>query len=498
MPVASTLPLANSASLPTPANPRTSPAPLILVLLTLGGAWLRLSHLEAKSLWLDEGATVALARASWQHFAWVWWHGEANLQTIYFLLMRGWIHLGSSEGFLRLPSALFGIATIPLMYVVGRKFTGVMPSLVAAALVAFSPSAVYYSQEARSYSLGILVVLLSTYFFVRAVEENRSRDWTLWTVCGIAAFYSHDLTALVLVAQVTSLLFKAPPVPWRRTILYGVVIFLAAVPGLTYVFRAPAENLHFLWMPRPSPKEFWHLAMFFGGSGIKIALACILWGAGIAAVIRAHREGAAAVAWRGSLLVLWAVAPPVLLALISLREPMFLQRYMIFSLPATALLAGVGAALLSKWRIGLVLAIVLCAACIPTIVRKYNKPREDWRGATGLVLSSAAPGDAVAFFPFYTRIMLDYYSSQHAAGATPIHVFAPIFYGGGEDARNLLQALNENPRGFQHVWILMADHGTKLEYFDHGAAVQTKLQEVYGAPSVHKFADIDVLEFERH
>ena len=185
--------------------------------------------------------------------------------------------------------------------------------------------------------------------------------------------------------------------------------------------------------------------MFFGGSGIKIALACILWGAGIAAVIRARREGAAAVAWRGSLLVLWAVAPPVLLALISLREPMFLQRYMIFSLPATALLAGVGAALLSKWRIGLVLAIVLCAACIPTIVRKYNKPREDWRGATGLVLSSAAPGDAVAFFPFYTRIMLDYYSSQHAADATPMHVFAPIFYGGGEDARNLLQALNENP-----------------------------------------------------
>ncbi len=148
---------------------------MILALLTIAGAWLRLSHLGAKSLWLDEGATVALARASWQHFAWVWWHGEANLQTIYFLLMRGWIHLGSSEAWLRLPSAIFGIASIPMLYVVGRKFTGVTPSLVAAALLAFSPSAVYYSQEARSYSLGILLVLLSTYFFVRAVEENRQR-----------------------------------------------------------------------------------------------------------------------------------------------------------------------------------------------------------------------------------------------------------------------------------------------------------------------------------
>ncbi len=50
---------------------------------------------------------------------------------------------------------------------------------------------------------------------------------------------------------------------------------------------------------------------------------------------------------------------------------------------------------------------------------------------------------------------------------------------------------------FQHVWILMADHGTKLEYFDQGEAVQSKLQEIYGAPAVHKFADIDVLEFGR-
>jgi mannosyltransferase len=468
---------------------------MVVVLLTIAGAWLRVSHLGTRSLWLDEGATVALARASWQHFAWVWWHGEANLQTIYFLLMRGWIQLGSSEAWLRLPSALFGIASIPLTYVVGRKFTGVMPSLVAAALLAFSPSAVYYSQEARSYSLGILVVLLSTYFFVRAVEEDRSSDWALWTVCGIAAFYSHDFTALVLVAQVLSLLVKPPPVQWRRAILCGLIIFAAAVPGLTYVFRATPENLHFLWMPRPSPKEFWHLAMFFGGSGIKIALACLLWGAGIAAVIRAGRDGEAELAWRGTLLLSWAIIPAVLLALVSLREPMFLQRYMIFSLPATALLAGVGAAMLSKWRIGLVLAAVLCAGCIPTIVRNYNKPREAWRGATGLVLSSATPGDAVAFFPFYTRIMMDYYSSQHASDMPALHVYAPIFYGGGEDARNLLQALNLNPRQFRHVWILMADHGTRLAYFDHGAAVEAKLQELYGPPAVHKFADIDVLEF---
>jgi hypothetical protein len=91
--------------------------------------------------------------------------------------------------------------------------------------------------------------------------------------------------------------------------------------------------------------------------------------------------------------------------------------------------------------------------------------------------------------------VMDYYAGQPAANAPPLHVFAPAFYDGGEDASTLLQALIRNPQQFQHVWILMADHGTKLEYFDHGAAVQAKLQEIYGPPTVQKFADIDVLKF---
>ena len=494
MPVASSLPLTHQASMPTPAPPNNRPV-WLLTLLTLAGAWLRFSHLGVKSLWLDEGATYTLARVPWHRFTWIWWHGEANLQTIYFLLMRGWIHLGSSEELLRMPSAIFGTMAIPLLYLVTRKFAGVTAAVAAAALLAFSPSAVYYSQEARSYSLAMVMVLLATYYFVRAVEENRTADWALWTVFGIASFYSHDLAALVLLAQAVSMFFKAPPAPWRRVIFCGAIIFAVALPGLTYIFRATPENLHFIWMPRASGKELWHLAMFYGGSGVKVGLAIVLWAAGAVTLWTTSRYGTPDARWRAALVGLWTVLPAAVLALVSLRQPMFLQRYMIFSMPALMLLAGIGVGSLRKWRIGLVLAIALCAFALPTIVRKYNKPREDWRGASNTVFRSATPGDAVAFFPFYQRIMMDYYASQPGAAAPDLHVFAPAFYDGGEGAGTLLQTLMSNPKQFRHVWILMADHGTKLEYFDHGAAVQAKLQEIYGAPTVQKFADIDVLKF---
>src|SRR5271166_302117 len=290
-------------TVPTRETMNTNAA-VMLVLITFAAAWLRLSHLGSKSLWLDEGATVALARASWQHFAWVWWYGEANLQTVYFLLMRVWIHGGLSEAWLRLPSALFGIVSVPLMYIVARRFVPTGAALASAALLTFSPAHVYYSQEARSYTLTIFLVLLSSYFFVRAVDEGRRRDWVLWTAFGILAFYSHDFAALVLVAQVCSLLFrKTAPATWRRVIFCGLLILVAAVPGLTYVFRASPENLHFIWMPQATPREIWHLAGFLGGSGVKIFLALALWIAGLVVIARTRRRDSEAF-WRGMLIVL--------------------------------------------------------------------------------------------------------------------------------------------------------------------------------------------------
>ncbi|HEY5177043.1 MAG TPA: hypothetical protein VII95_15910 [Terriglobales bacterium] len=70
---------------------------LLLTFVTLAGACFRLFHLGTKSLWLDEGATVTLARMAWPHFVHVWWYGEASFQGAFFLLMPVWLHLGQSE-----------------------------------------------------------------------------------------------------------------------------------------------------------------------------------------------------------------------------------------------------------------------------------------------------------------------------------------------------------------------------------------------------------------
>jgi 4-amino-4-deoxy-L-arabinose transferase-like glycosyltransferase len=467
-----------------------------LTLVTLAGAWLRLFHLGSKSLWLDEGATVTLARMAWPHFVHVWWYGEASFQGAFFLLMRFWMHLGQSEVWVRLPAALFGIASIPAIYLLGRKLVGAGPALAASAILAFSPTDVYYSQEARSYTMTILLAMVSSWFFVRAVEENRERDWALWTVFGALAVYSHYFAAPVLVAQACSLFFRKKPTPWVRMLIHSAAILAMVAPGITYVLRVPPQAMTFPWMPKPTPKQILHLALFLGGSGEKFVLSMILWIAGAVAIHRERNsESTPGSYWRGMLVISWAVVPVALNALASLQHPVFVQRYMIFSLPATVMLAARGMTALPKRRLGLWLVIALCVFSIPTIFTGYRKPREDWRSATNVIVHSAQPGDAAVIYPFYAIVTFDYYRLLDAQ-APALHVFTQPYYEVGDNDKTLLRALNSNSRDFQRVWVMVRREGAGRDNLqDDSPAVAAKLQSVYGPPTAWQFKDLTVLKF---
>jgi uncharacterized membrane protein len=127
MPAASERPLAHPAPKQHPVSVpefTSRGRVLLLTLVTLAGAWLRLFHLGNKSVWLDEGFMVTIARMTWPNFVHLWWSGEAGFQGTFFLLIRGWLHLGQSEAWIRLPAAIFGIASIPMIYGQPENFLG--------------------------------------------------------------------------------------------------------------------------------------------------------------------------------------------------------------------------------------------------------------------------------------------------------------------------------------------------------------------------------------
>ena len=122
---------------------------------------LRLVCLACKPLWFDEAFSVEVARLDWPNFLHLLWWREANM-SFYYLLLRVWLHLGHSPYFIRSLSVIIAAATLPAIYWLARLLFDHRVALISAALFTFNAYDVRYSQEARSYSLLVLLATLSS------------------------------------------------------------------------------------------------------------------------------------------------------------------------------------------------------------------------------------------------------------------------------------------------------------------------------------------------
>ena len=89
---------------------------------------------------------------------------------------------GYGEAGLRSLSALAGVATVPVAYGAARKLISTRAGLIAAALTACNPLLIWYSQEARSYSLLVLLTAVALLAFAHARANPTPRALIAWTI----------------------------------------------------------------------------------------------------------------------------------------------------------------------------------------------------------------------------------------------------------------------------------------------------------------------------
>jgi len=375
---------------------------LLVTAITLLAAGFRFYHIGDKSFWLDEGTSWAIAHSPAGQFWHRLWSQEFNM-VAYYELLRMWLHLGSSEAVIRALSALSAIATVPVLYELGNHLFDRYTGLVAALLLAVHPAHVAYSQEARGYTLAILLCLLSTRLFVRMMELPGWNMVALYALVSTLAIYTHFLAALIFPAQAVSLLAWRKGLPWRRLLVAAAAISILAVPAAIFVLTRNIGQL--AWIKATN----WHTPLQLAGVLLGSAV-CILCFAvlGIIAVREFARLRGSQNAWPYALVISWAVTPLLLLLVLSLRKPVLTPRFLLICLPALMLLAARGADLLrpSRWSLAILsLLVVLLVALLPGY---YKHRKEDWRAVTGYVLSAAQPGDAVLVwypepFQYYAR-----------------------------------------------------------------------------------------------
>ncbi|HEY3759992.1 MAG TPA: glycosyltransferase family 39 protein [Solirubrobacteraceae bacterium] len=198
--------LADHVSDPPPAAAtRTLPVWWPLVALTLLAAALRLGTLDLQSFWYDEAFTpVHVLHPGLAATLRAFVHTE-NTPPLWYVVVWGVSRvLGTGEIALRLPSALAGIATVPVAWgigweLAGRGVSGRHAAILTAALVAVNPLFVWYSQEARAYAFFVLFSALAMLCMLRADRVPTPRRCALFALAGALALLSHYFAIFLLI-----------------------------------------------------------------------------------------------------------------------------------------------------------------------------------------------------------------------------------------------------------------------------------------------------------
>ena len=154
-------------------------------------------------------------------------HGERGGAPLHFLVAWVVTHLGGGLTELRLASALFAVASIPVVAALSARLAGRRAALVATALAAASWLMLFHGVYGRMYSLFLLTSALSYLALLVAVERDERRPWALWALATLAVIASHPYGALVLASQAAFVLAHART---RLALVAMAAVTLAATP----------------------------------------------------------------------------------------------------------------------------------------------------------------------------------------------------------------------------------------------------------------------------
>lgn len=378
--------------------------------LVLAGGVLRFATLGTQSFWLDEAATVNLLKRDFGDMISGVSSGEST-PHLYYIVAWVWAQLfGTGEVALRSLSALIGTAVIPVAYLLGRRTAGRGTGLIAAALCAFNPLLVWYSQEARSYSLLVLLSGLSLLAMLAVLERPSTRNLAAWAVACVLALATHYFAGFLIGAEAIWMVWRSQARP-RAAAAVGVVAVAAlALLPLALHQRSTGGAAFISATSLPSrlaqvPKQF---ALGYQGplEVVLTIVAMLLVAYGLLRLVATAagraRHGAVVLATIG----LAAILAPFALAAIG--PDYLLSRNVIAAwLPLGVALAA-GFAATRAPREGVAAAALLCAIGVAVVLATATNEayqRDNWRGAAEALGRPSEPR-AVVVTPASGRIPL--------------------------------------------------------------------------------------------
>ncbi len=395
----------------------TPNAPVRLLTRLTGSVWIwpaliaayvGFHRLTTPEMWRDEVSTWTASTRSLGELLRMLQHIDAS-NGAYYILMHGWTTLfGDSPTALRLPSvlAMAGAAAFAAL-TAQRLFDSRIAGLASGLLLATIPTYTRYAQEARAYALVTCAVAASVWMLLRALDRPSVGRWAAYSACLALAGTVHLISLTTLSGQsllVLLHLWSTRHAVNRRLLwqfpLAVLVALLPAVPVVVLGTQQSGNQLGWILTPTLHDLRTFGTVLFASRTVFQafwvIALATLLWpGRRLAAV---QALGLAVL----PVFAVWVASQG--------HTSYFIDRYLLFTLPAWAALAGggvgaiyAGARRLTPVPVGVALAIVVIAVpawrALPTqrLVRVTfgHEFWTDYRSAAGVIEDGFRPGDGL-------------------------------------------------------------------------------------------------------
>jgi 4-amino-4-deoxy-L-arabinose transferase-like glycosyltransferase len=490
--------LRHDAAEKRPAAPRTSDRPeqqcqqLLLLGLLAGAVVLRLPYLS-QSLWYDEVFYTAAA-LNGESLRWVL--TQDVHPPLYASVLWLWIHVfGDTEVAVRLPSVLCGIASVAVVFALGRWWFDTRAAFLAAGLTALSPAHIWYSQENKTNMLMVLLTACLVWAADRAWSSNHRREWIWVAVTAVLAPWTNVFAIFVLAAVLLWLWSGALQRRWRSRLRPVIIVTgVAACPFVPLLFSTLGhfESMRLSYLRPFTLPEVYKLLLIYLSHGntlrtispyaplnalllqpwpfflvdgfFGLLLLIGLWR--LITRVRA-RDASGLGDWSRVLPILYFTVPLVCVFIASRFNPqVYIERSMLILLPPYLILIAVGAC---AWRGPLLRHLMMAALLVLNGCALFNlwvakvdvwtvyKPKNDWRSAAQYFAAemreAKGPLVLLASVPVSVLVYYDHHIAEVAGpeAALPEQAGALIFYLFQSDKAPLLETLRRAKAGTFYI-----------------------------------------------
>lgn len=329
---------------------------ILLWIAALLGAIFRLYKLGSHNLWFDELGTIFYTKLS------IFKLGSSFSHHLYYVILKCWVFLfGKSELSLRFPSMFFSVLSILLIYHLGRLTFNKKVGIISAFILAISPIHVWFSQEARGYSLSVLLTMLVVYFFYIILKSQKRSYITGFIIVSILAFNNNYLSLYsIITASAFLMLYRFKQLSMEKMgfkklesvkqgkiwlILKILIVLIFVIPQLYSLYLNIIKVADNFWIPKPVFASilttFYNFNSGYNSTAVINFIMFIILSLLLIYGIWAWRETR-----RAELIQLgcFLFAPIIITFFISQKIPIYIDRQLIFFSPFYYILISAGLA----------------------------------------------------------------------------------------------------------------------------------------------------------